>query len=371
MRVLQVISKSEHGGAQSQVEFLTAGLVESGNEVAVASSTEGPVLVDARRRGAEVHVISGLASSSPLHIARAIRSIRSLIRLERPDVVHCHSSHAGLVTRLAAASLRTPCVFTAHGLPFKRGVPAARRTVAWFAELLLARLPATVVCINEYERSLARRWLRIPARRLRVIPTSVPDRPLLPAPRRREDTPVVCTVCRLAPPKRVDTLIRAMTLIPEPVSLSVVGEGPAQDDLVELARSLDAEVTFWGDRDDVADILDAADLFVICSDHEGAPVSVLEAMRAGLPIVASDLPGLREQLGSGGVFATNTPESFAQAIEALLGCKDQRAALGAANRNRYVATFTDQAMLSTTFDLYKQLVRSAASVGEAKRSSIR
>ena len=371
MRILQVISKSEHGGAQSQVEFLTAGLIDRGNEIAVASSTEGPMLVDARRRGAEVHVISGLASSSPLQIARAIRTIRALICSERPDVVHCHSSHAGIATRLAAASLRTPCVFTAHGLPFKRGVPAARRTVAWCAELLLARLPATVVCVNEYERSLARRWLRIPTRRLRVIPTSVPDRPMSRVPHRREDTPVVCTVCRLAPPKRVDTLIRAMTLISEPVSLSVVGKGPAQDDLVDLAQALNVEVTFWGDRDDVAEILEATDLFVICSDHEGAPVSVLEAMRAGLPIVASDLPGMREQLGSGGVFAKNTPESFAKAIEALLGSGDQRAALGAANRSRYAATFTDQVMLSTTFDLYEQLIRSVSPASETNRTSMR
>ncbi len=372
LSVLHVISKSEHGGAQSQVELLATGLVDLGHDVTVISSTPGPLLDAVEAHGASTGVVDGLSSSDPLRIVRSIRALRATIRDSRPDVVHCHSSHAGLTTRIAAASTRTPCVFTAHGLPFKQGVPAVRRLVAWLAELALARLPATIICVSDHERSLARRALRMPQRRLRMIPTAVADRvehDEQPEPTETSSlqmsslrTMRIGTVCRLAPPKRVDVLIGAIARLERPASLTVVGTGPQAADLSALGERLAVSVDFLGDRADVADVLATFDIFVICSDHEGAPVSVLEAMRAGLPVVASDLPGIRGQLGASGVFAQNEPAAFAQQLDALLASDQLRREQGAANRQRFVERFTATSLLAATIAVYEDV---------ASRSSMR
>jgi glycosyltransferase involved in cell wall biosynthesis len=194
-----------------------------------------------------------------------------------------------------------------------------------------------MVCVNQYEAGLARRWLRVRRERLEVIPTTVRDCPRRVAP--EQDRVTLAMIARLAPPKRVDLLIEALGEFSAPtVDVWIVGDGPQRDALEALAAGVVGHrIRFLGDRADVDELLGAAQLFVLLSDHEGAPLTVLEAQRAGLPLIVSDLPGIRVQAPQGAMFVRNEVASVASAVRTLAMDCSLVAALGRASRLQFEA----------------------------------
>jgi glycosyltransferase involved in cell wall biosynthesis len=165
--------------------------------------------------------------------------------------------------------------------------------------------------------------------------------------------PVIGTVGRLEPVKDHATLLQAFRRVREAhpgAALVVAGDGPLREPLEAQARALGlaGSVTFLGRRSDVADWLGGLDVFVLSSVSEGLPLTVLEAMAAGVPVVSTDVGGIQEIIrapGEGRLVAPRSPDSMAEAVLALLADEAARRAIGRAGRERVRAAFDLQRMV--------------------------
>ncbi len=360
---MQVITKGESGGAQTHVLALCQVLAPRVRFVVVigGSSPRSFLGDELQALGIAVCPLPQLGNSlSPLRLLAAVRALLRLIRAHQPAILHAHSAVAGVVARIAGRITGTPVIYTVHGFGFKPEAPLLQRLVAWLAESALARLTSHMICVSKHERQLASR-LAIASDRLTVITNAVADTPERAQP---DHQPMrVVMVARLAPPKRPDLLLKALAMVrdrlgPE-VPVSLIGNGPDLAAHRALAQQLGLkEVTFTGDVGDVSRRLAMHEVFILLSDHEGLPVSVIEAMRSGLAIVASDLPGTRELLthGTNGLLVSNEPGALADALQSLGAAPHLRARLGKAARQRYETRFTPAPMACAVETLYGQII---------------
>ena len=358
MRVLQVITSGEAGGAQSHVLALCraiAGQVDL--TAAIGGMKDTSVLGDELRKlGIEVHHLPELRNStSPFAMLRAARAIGAQVQRHGPDIVHAHSSFAGAAARIAAHRCGVPCVYTVHGFGFKPQARPLVREAAWIGETLLAPWTSHMICVSRHEAALARS-LPFAPQAISVVANGLPDVS------QRADPAVeparVVTVARLAAPKRVDLLLQALSLLPQAPATSVIGDGPDRALLQAQADQLGVRnVGFPGSVSDVPERLATHAIFVLLSDHEGMPISILEAMRAGLAIVASRLPGIEETVthGESALLVENDPKAVAEAISMLQVDAALRTRLGRAARARFERDFESRSMARRVLDIYRSV----------------
>ena len=361
-RVLIVVTLAETGGAQTYVASLLPALVEE-YEVVVAAHGPGPLLEAARRAGARFVELEHLRRPlSPWRDLRGLLELVVLLRRERPDILHANSSKAGVLGRLAAALAGVPIrIFTVHGWAFSAhsGIAAA---LYKGAERVLRPLTTITICVAESERVAGISARVCDPERTIVIRNGVAADAELPT---RSDgaEPRVVAVGRLQRPKDPLTLVRALGRIRTGFSAVVVGDGPGRPALeAEIHRlGLERAVVLLGDRSDVADLLGRADVFVLSSTSEGLPISILEAMAAALPVVASSVGGVAEAVDDGQtglLVPPRDPVRLAAALERLLDDPALRRRLGANGRERIREHFGLEAFQRAHVDVYRrELVR--------------
>lgn len=329
MRVTHVIAEMGAGGAEALVEDLARHALARGDEVTVVSAggRRADTLRDAGAR--TVHLATH--RRSPVRAVTGAAGIAPRLR-GRSDVVHAHNVGAALVAHLATRwpRSRPPLVVTVHGLPAADYARAAR----------LLRLADVVVAVSETERAA----LAAAGLDSTVIDNGVAP---LPAPSRAEaraalgladDVPVAVWVARLAPPKRPDLVIGAWQSVPGDGVLLVAGSGP-------LPVAGDERVRVLGDRSDVGTLLAAADAYVLASDSEGMPMAVLEAMAAGVPVVASAVGGLAGTCaGAACLVPPGDAAALAAGLTSVLSSPAERERLAAAGRALVAEHFSAEAM---------------------------
>jgi glycosyltransferase involved in cell wall biosynthesis len=296
-----------------------------------------------------------------------LRNLTLLARLAgSADVIHGHSSKAGFLTRLAALlkgrTGRT--LFTPHGWSFWAAEGGEAR--AYLAlERAAARWCSFLVTVSNAERQagLAQRVGR--REQYRVILNGIALESYAGEPHPLPGR--IVFIGRLRSPKRVDLAVRALALLrrtlPE-ARLDVVGGGPLCDELRGLAaREGVAESVGWlGTRSDVPELLAGAACLLLASDYEGCPLTVLEAMAAGVPVVATAVGGVPELVvkGETGLLVPpGQPEPIASALEAILSSPDRARAFGAAGRERARTLFSRQRMVGEIEALYDELLSPA------------
>jgi glycosyltransferase involved in cell wall biosynthesis len=329
----------------------------------VAAHGDGPLKAAAARLDVPFFPLTHVRRRlSPIHDPLGIVELTRLFRRLRPDIVHLNSSKAGVLGRIAAAPARVPVrIFTAHGWAYKAATGVNSRLYL-LADRAVESLTSMVICVSENERSAGIAAGVCTAKRSVVIRNAV-DVGAAPARVSRADAPVqIVSVGRLAVPKDFSTLVAAMARLPEGrAHLRVFGDGPLRSELEaqKHALGLDAAVEFAGEVPDARPQLADADVFVLASLSEGMPVSVLEAMAAGLPVVASAIDGLKEVV-IGGETGFLTPPGDAAALAARLGQlvddPSLRSALGEAGRERAAEYFSLPAWREAHFSLYRSLL---------------
>lgn len=223
---------------------------------------------------------------------RAMGAIREQVARLRPDVVHAHSSLAGVYVRLAVNRHDLPVVYTPHCYAFERtDVGALLRALFWGSEKALARRSSAVVAVSERETSLARRLSRhVPAVHVpNVARAGVVPKPL----GERGSNFVVLGVGRLLPQKDPDFFAEVSRLVraaADDCSFVWVGDGPP--DVVKRMRASGVETVGWTPRSDVLSRMRRAHVYLHTAAWEGAPLTVLEAVVAGTPVVARAIPAL-------------------------------------------------------------------------------
>ena len=339
-RVLHVSQPTDAGVARCVADF-AADQVRRGWHVTAATPREGPLKEWVEAGGAR-HVAWEAGRDPGPHTLIETRALAQVIRAERPDVLHLHSSKAGLAGRLAVRGSRAT-IFQPHAWSFE-AVSGVTRVAAVRWERAGARWADTIVCVSEAERRTGERaGIRGD---YRVIRNGVDLRRWAVA----DDTarararsalelahaPLVVCVGRLSRQKGQDVLLDAWRHVVEAVPearLALVGDGPDAERL--RARAV-PEVLFAGRRDDVAAWLAAADVVAVPSRWEGMSLIVLEAMASGRSVVGSDVAGVAESLGAvaGAVVPAGDSRRLAAALVERLRDRDLATREGRAARER-------------------------------------
>lgn len=371
VKILYVITRAERGGAQVHLLDLLTHLPPEVKPV-IATGENGFLCDAAASLGVPVRRIPHLTQPiSPLNDLRALSEIIAAIREESPDLVHAHTSKAGLLARLAARRTGTPAVFTAHTWSFADGIPAKRQWLAIPLERLAASLGGKIISVSQANKEMAvRRAIAHPDSLVRIW-NGVPDVPLRASPG-AGNPPTMIMIARFVPQKDHLLLIEAVSRLEGDWRLLLVGDGPLRPKIEDaIARSgLEQRVECLGDRSDIDNLLAGADLAVLATRWEGLPLCILEAMRAGLPVVANDVGGVAEAVTdgvTGYLTRVGDVEQMRNRIGQLLASKQLLRSMGAAARARYERDFEVGAMAKATWDLYRD-VMDVADVGELAES---
>ncbi len=345
------------------------GLRERGHEV-IGACAEGPLLDLPRAEGFRILPVPMARSMNPLPQARALRALVDLMRAEKPDLVHAHMPISGLLARTAARIAGVPRIaYTCHGFLFNQPGPWWRATLALQLERAAGRLTHTYLTVSAEEAQDARR-LGIHANPIAVLNGRDPAR-FHPDPEARarlraelgagESDCIVIAVSRLVRHKGFVELLAAMRDTPPQCRLWVVGERLPSDHGEDLRPHFDAaaaalgpRLSMLGYRHDVAALLAAADVFTLPSHFEGLPMSIIEAMLVGLPVVATDIRGPREQVvqdETGLLVPPMTVPPLAKALTTLADDPPLRGRMGAAGRQRALERFDERKIISRTVDL--------------------
>jgi glycosyltransferase involved in cell wall biosynthesis len=360
--IAYVITNADAGGAQSHLRTLI-DRIRANYHVSVAVGSDGPFIREMQHMGVRVDLLPDLANSmSPVSVFRAIRSFRQWLRVVKPDLIHAHSTKAGFVARIGAQAARIPIVYTVHGWGFKSGVPIVRRSLVYLAERLASKAVNALICVSKHDSQLARRYLSSTRDRLHIIHNGIPDSPHKADP---ETAPVnYVMVARFKHPKDHVSALAAFKRLRRPTArLTLVGDGPTKpqvEAIVQRDEFLHDKVLFLGERNDVPEILARCNVFFLASKHEGLPISVLEAMRAGLPVVASEVGGIPELIEhghSGFLYKQGDLEAASEALAALHDNQALRGEMGSRARRQFELRFTADDFIARTERIYQMLVK--------------
>jgi glycosyltransferase involved in cell wall biosynthesis len=355
-----VLTQDRGGPVDVTVALAAALAAEPGYEVRLFAPTPA--------RGADA-VAAVLA---PMQVggkasAAAIRAARRTIRAWQPDLVHAQDRRSGLV----CARLGVPVVHTYHGVPDdvsqdwltdRTATPPSRYTrTVLAADAAVARLVDTTVVVAPMLRDFLVERLHVPAGKVVHI-----DNGLVLPPAHPPTGPVrkLLFVGLLVPRKGVHLLLEAFAAaltqgLPHDMSLTVVGNGEQAAALAAQVHrlGLDERVAMLGFRDDVPALLATHDAFVLPSTMEQQPLVLVEAMGAGLPVLATDVGGVADLVGPGALVVA--PHDVPALAAALLQLADlDGAAVGAAAADRARSRFTLQHCLAAHQDLYRRVMRS-------------
>lgn len=363
LRIVHAVSPASVGGLERVVHALARGMARRGHEVHVASLLAAGDPGEAFRAplaeaGVPVHALE----IGTLSVWREARFVRELCRRVRPHVVHTHGYRPDIVDARVARRLRIPTLSTEHGMSKMGGRTALYE---WLQLRSLRHFDAVVAVSRPIARTLS--GSGVPEARIELVPNAwADDVDFLSRPEARRilgiegDGPVVGWIGRLIGAKGADVFLRALARVPD-VSASIVGEGPERETLAGLVSELGlaSRVRLHGEVAGAARLMRAFDAFALSSRTEGTPIVLLEAVAAGLPVVATAVGGVPDVLGEDGalVVPPDDPDAFARALARTLsdpGAAGERALRA---RARVASHYGLEPWLDRYEGIYRRLAR--------------
>lgn len=363
MRIAYVITRADAvGGATIHVRDLARAMRELGHAPVILVGGRGPATGQFEAAGVPVRSLRHLRRAlHPIEDLLALSELTGVLRDCAPDLVSTHTAKAGWIGRAAAARLGLPAIYTPHGLPVAGRFSPASGLLFTMAERLASPWGAAIVCVSESERRLALARRIAPAERLLVVHNGVRDIPSEYRANPDREPMLACAVARLDHPKDFPTLITAFSLLEDPRwTLDLAGDGPLEPEIQRLAKSsgIAERVRFLGYQPDPAPVLARSQIFVLASRSEALPRSVLEAMRAGLPVVATDVGGVSEAIvhrQTGLLAPPQDPAALAAAISELQASPVLRREFGDRARSAFERRFRLEHTIEKMLALYARV----------------
>jgi len=368
IRVLQLLVTSSPGGGPKQVYDLIRYLSREEFQFVVAGPRDGIFFERFEEFGVRVEELP-IRRLGVRHLLSTIRLIRAL----GIQLVHTHGKGPGLYGRLAAWWTGVPAVHTFHGIHYG-GYPWLGQKLYLALERRLCRLTRAIINVSASQEAEGLSLRLFQPFQSAVVVNGIDfeelDGIIATASIRREslgltaDDLVLGCVTRFDPIKRVETLLRAFELLAPRIprlTLLLVGGGGEEERIRRLAAKmgLRKQVIFTGFLENSLRIYPALDLYVATSLKEGLPLSLVEAMGASLPVVATDVPGHRDVVvhGETGLLVPpDNPAALADAITSLLADPERRRRLGEAGRRRVLKEFGVEVMVHGTAEVYRRCV---------------
>lgn len=361
MKIAYCITRmDEIGGAQIHLRDIALACKADCHDVTILSGSLGGLTDYLSCEGIRIiHVPSLKRSIHPFYDALALFDLSKILLQLKPDVVACHSSKAGLLGRLAAKICGIKSIFTVHGWAFTDGVPHRTAQIYRVLERLMAKITTHIITVSQYDKDLALKYNIAPSEQMTVVHNGVPDIDYTPRAQYLDaSVPKLLMVARFGGQKDHRLLLSALKNCSDlNWTLDLIGRGDAVE-YIEFCKEhgIADRVHFLGERYDVADFLKQADIFLLISNWEGLPISILEAMRAGVSVIASDVGGVSESViqgQTGYLVPRGDLASLEQSLRALLSNQAEMARLGQNGRAYYAEHFSFQSMMDKTLHIYK------------------
>ncbi|MDB2262456.1 glycosyltransferase family 4 protein [Halorubrum ezzemoulense] len=364
-RVFHLITRLLKGGAEAKTIATVCGLDDYAFTVGYGAEYDSDQVDRLEREGIATKQFPLIRHYNPVTTVPAVLSLARYLRREDFDIVHTHSTEAGIIGRFAAALAGVPTiVHTVHGVPFaddrnaflNRFVLACERQAAGYTDRIVTN--ADVIADDYLARGIGRR------EQYTTVYSGVDLDAFMdaePADDLPGDRPRVVMVGRLADGKGHRVLLDAVESLGEfDGSVCIVGDGPLYDPLVADVeeRGLSNRVYLTGFRDDIPRVLAASDVLVLPSFREGTPRVITEAMASGLPVIATDIAGIPEQVvdgENGYLIPTGDSEALANRVDTLLADADLRERMGARGQAR-AQRFSVATMVEELDSVYQKLI---------------
>jgi glycosyltransferase involved in cell wall biosynthesis len=325
--------------------------------------TGAPGIFTDQLRQAEIPWLQVRSLVHPLRLHRdlaAFVQLSSVLRRLKPDLVCAHTAKAGSLGRAVARLHNIPSVFTPHGWSMFDRTSLQWNPLFCWAECLAGRLGTRVINVCEFEREFAQQMRVCPANALEVVHNGVAETPLTRVRPIDTQPPLIVMVARFASQKDHATLLQALSgLLCMEWSLMLVGTGELEARIVGQVNALGLgnRVRILPSETNVGRLLMEAQIYVLSTHFEALPISILEAMRAGLPVVATDVGGISESVREGetGLLTRHKDvDGLKNALTRLIADPALRVALGTAGRQLWSAQFTASTMAARTVEVYKR-----------------
>jgi glycosyltransferase involved in cell wall biosynthesis len=366
--ILHVTSPARAGGLESVVQLLARSQQAAGHRVIVAATvgqdeSDNSFLLALAADAVESAVVRVGARS----YVREWRGLRALCLAKQPDIVHTHGYRSDVIGSLASASVHTPRVTTVHGFT---GGNIKNRANEWIQVRAVRKFDAVVPVSGSIFERLRKAGIRESI--LHTIPNAVDPRRVIASrreARRRlglaDEDFAIGWVGRMSREKDLGALVQALRIAKKPFKAVFVGDGPCRTQLQLLATSLGVSslIQWQGLVPDAASLFSAFDVFVLSSRTEGIPIVLLEAMRAGVPIVATRVGGVPEMLGENEALlvASEQPDALAAAIDTVRAHADAARSRASAARARLEHDFAVESWIERYDAVYRSVLANRAS----------
>ena len=379
MKILYLITKSELGGAQTYVAQLAEYFSSQKNEIAVMSFPGG--WLEDKMIEEKIKFYPNKYFTNSLNLfkhLKAIKKIKEVIKIFKPDIIHCNSSTAGFLGRIVIKN-KVPALFTAHGWAFTEGVPFLRKRWAILAEKFISRYCQKIICVSEFDKNLALKYKITSENKLIVIhhgvkignslidqrPPKESDLKSSPTGRVTFEYQKIIFIGRLTEPKNPLLLLKAFNdlspLLKEKSEIIIVGEGSKRKILEKFIQknNLNNKIKLLGSipRDKVFNLLKDSHIFVLTTNYEGLPYTILEAMSCGLAIIATDVNGVKEAVENCGFLVKKgSREEVKECLKKLLENPELTQKIGRKCREKVMKEFSLEKMLKKTEEIYQNLI---------------
>lgn len=345
MRIFQIITRCELGGAQSVVTNLSNCLCQQNEVIVIAGEGNGKMweLLDTNIK--KEHIPYLKRALSPIDELRVIIALKKLYLKYYPDIIHLHSSKAGILGRIAFP--KSKIIYTVHGFD---SIRIAYRKYLPIEKFLQNRCQA-IVGVSKYDAENLRKenitnnvdyiynGINLPA--------LTKDNPFSNISHKHK---VLC-IARLSAPKNVGLFLKVASLLPQYAFIWIGNQQPVNYDV--------PNVYFMGDISNAGNYNKYADLFFLPSNYEGLPIVIIEALACGKPVVASAVGGIPELLnGKNGFAVNNDAQEMADKINLILSDEKLKKEMGHEAKQTYLHKFTVNKMVDSYMNLYNQIYKS-------------
>ncbi|WP_315450143.1 glycosyltransferase [uncultured Treponema sp.] len=353
MKILHIITNTELGGAQSVCIFLANAAAQDGHTVAVASMPGGYLWGQLHHDVLQFTIKTMVKPISLLADMRCYFELKKVIMQFCPDVIHLHSSKAGALGRLAGIRYRDRIIYTVHGFDSIR----LRHKVFLPLERFLQRYCFSIVSVSQYDEiNLKNAKINnniITIHNGITLPKPVNTKPFDDSEYKR----VVMTIARIAPPKRFEGFLAVASHQAMQHVLFVWVGGSTDKTLAELQQeyTIPHNVVLLGDYAGASSLLVYCDLFMLLSDYEGMPMTILEAMSQRKAIVASNVGGIPELVDDSNGILVKTDEDAVIALQQLVNDDEKLKKMGQVSFHKYIQNFTFEQMYNKYYALYETI----------------
>lgn len=356
-RILVISTNADEAGVPKHVESIVTGL-QHNFSFTVVFGEAGAVSQRIERLPVSVKIVPTLRSTFDLcNDVKAFICILKTAYQLRPALIHCHSSKAMMVGRIAAFLLGLPCICTVHGWGW-RGLPCLLSIATYLAELFLARLPNTkYICVCPTVASVANRSLFIPRYAISTIFNGVPD----PCVSRTYNLapPTILMPARVSSAKDHITLLTSFEAAASPSwKLVLCGAGTDSASFVKAAHSISPrtfnQISFLGEVSDMKSLYLACNIVALISNFEALPLSLIEGLSFARPLIGTDVGDVSQIIldGETGFLVPRASPQRLQEAMSKLAAPDLRLSMSVKAHRHFLAAFSLSSMLTSTKTLY-------------------